>query len=65
MAAWGHGLSEVEQIVVDGGKADAPQTAARAESIRGTAADDTAGVSDVDPFDAGGDGCDETTTDES
>ncbi|KQR65764.1 hypothetical protein ASF89_00760 [Frigoribacterium sp. Leaf172] len=30
LAAWGYALSEVEQIVVDGGKADAAQTAARA-----------------------------------
>jgi ParB family chromosome partitioning protein len=65
LAAWGYGLSEVEQIVVDRGKADAAQNAARAKTIQGTAADDTASVSDVDPFDAEGDGCDETTTDES
>jgi len=65
LAAWGYGLSEVEQIVVDGGKADAAQNAARAKSIRGTAADDTAGVSDVDQFDAEGADHDETATDES
>jgi ParB family chromosome partitioning protein len=65
LAAWGYGLSEVEQIVVDGGKADAAQTAARAKSIHGTAADDTASVSDVDPFDAEGDDYDEITTDKS
>ena len=53
------------EIVVDGGKADAAQNAARAESIRGTAADDTQHTGDFDPFDAEGDDYDETATDES
>ena len=53
------------EIVVDGGEADAAQNAARAESIRGTAADDTQHTGDFDPFDAEGDDYDETATDES
>jgi ParB family chromosome partitioning protein len=67
LAAWGYGLSEVEQIVVDGGKAEAAQNAARAESIRGTAADDTAAQAgtEFDPFDAESDDYDETVTDKS
>lgn len=65
LAAWGYGLSEVEQIVVDGGKTDAARHAAQADSIRGTAADDTRHVSDINPFDADGDDTDEAMTDES
>ncbi|KQO80417.1 hypothetical protein ASF17_14030 [Frigoribacterium sp. Leaf263] len=65
LAAWGYGLAEVEQIVVDGGKVDAARHAAQAESIRGTAADDTQHTGDFDPFDAEGDDYDETAMDES
>jgi ParB family chromosome partitioning protein len=66
MAAWGYGLSEVEQIVVDGGKAEAAQNAPRAENIRGTAADDTAAQAgaEFDPFHDESDDYDETVTDE-
>lgn len=49
LAAWRYDLSEVEQIVIDGGKADAARHAAQADSIRGTVADDTGHVSDFDP----------------
>ena len=36
LAVWGYGLSEVEQIVVDGGKVDPARHAAQADSFRGT-----------------------------
>lgn len=57
LAAWGYGLSEVEQIVVDGGKEEAARRAAQADAIRGTVADDTTAqdAPDFDPFDAEGD----------
>ena len=65
LAAWGYGLSEVEQIVVDGGQADAVRYAAQAASTKGTAADDTRSGGDFDPFDVEGDDFDESAADES
>jgi len=60
LAAWGYGLSEVEQIVVDGGQADAARYAAQAANVKGTAAEDTRSGGDFDPFDAEGDDYDES-----
>ena len=65
LAVWGYGLSEVEQIVVDGGQAEATRYAAQAASIKGTAADDTRSGTDFDPFHVEGDDFDESAADQS